>query len=478
MKKKITWDFFKDEVLPNIHAKADEGYQTTVTAYLAAKSIELIGEDGNPIDLESQIVFAPPAKVEEKATATVEEDADIETVVTKAVEKAVKEMTRTEKAVKPVVPQEKAWGGIPATVKRYGRVKNFKGTVNGFTADERAYRFGQWCLAVAGFDKSKAFCDRVGIKLHQENVNTTGGYLVPEEFGTDMIDLRETFGAARRVLKIVPMMSDTRSDPRRTGGLTASFVAEGAILSESTKSWDRVDLTAKKLACLSRITTELNEDASINVGDDLASEIAYAFSNKEDDCAFNGDGSATYGGIVGFRSRLATINGVDDGGGLVLGSGNLWTELTMADFHKTIGRLPQYADTPRAAWVCHRAFYFGVMQRLEQAAGGTLSQEIVDGTRGRFKFEGYPVEISQVMPSSEANSQIPVTFGDHSLAASFGDRRQDTIAFTTEGNVGGQNAFEYDFIGVRGTERFDINVHDVGSSTVAGPVVGLITAAS
>ncbi len=470
MTKKITWDFFISDVVPHIAAKPDEDYRKTVGDYLTSKEITVTDADGKAIELKDVTILAPAAKA---APEPEPKGPDVEAMITKAVADAMKANTN-----KPApLPMGNGLITTPSR-KRYGSLKNFKGVRNDVSAEERAYRFGHWCLASMGNERSLKFIDSVGLKLHNEGTNTQGGYLVPEEFGMDMIDLREVYGVARRVLKIVPMSSDTRSDPRRTGGLTASFAGEGAILSESTKSWDRVDLTAKKLTCLSRITTELNEDALINVGDDLAGEIAYAFTNKEDDCAFNGDGSATYGGIVGFRPRLATINGVDDGGGLVLGSGNLWTELTMADFHKTIGRLPQYADTPRAAWICHRAFYFGVMQRLEQAAGGTLSQEIVDGTRGRFKFEGYPVEISQLYPSTEANSQIPVTFGDHSLAASFGDRRQDTIKFTEEGNVGGQNAFEYDFIGVRGTERFDINVHDVGSATVAGPVVGLITAAS
>ena len=38
--------------------------------------------------------------------------------------------------------------------------------------------------------------------------------------------------------------------------------------------------------------------------------------------------------------------------------------------------------------------------------------------------------------------------------------------------------FAEDQLAIRGTQRFDINVHDVGNTTAAGPIVGLITAAS
>jgi HK97 family phage major capsid protein len=49
-----------------------------------------------------------------------------------------------------------------------------------------------------------------------------------------------------------------------------------------------------------------------------------------------------------------------------------------------------------------------------------------------------------------------------------GTRRGITIA-TSE-----HIYFETDEIGIRGTERFDINVHDIGDTTNAGPIVALI----
>ena len=48
----------------------------------------------------------------------------------------------------------------------------------------------------------------------------------------------------------------------------------------------------------------------------------------------------------------------------------------------------------------------------------------------------------------------------------------------TEATVGGQSMWERDQIGVRGTERFDVVVHDYGSNSEAGPIVGLETAGS
>jgi HK97 family phage major capsid protein len=62
---------------------------------------------------------------------------------------------------------------------------------------------------------------------------------------------------------------------------------------------DGVQLTAKKLAALVTLSSELDEDAIVEMVDYVANEIAWAMASKEDDCAFNGDGTSTYGGMKG-----------------------------------------------------------------------------------------------------------------------------------------------------------------------------------
>ena len=111
------------------------------------------------------------------------------------------------------------------------------------------------------------------------------------------------------------------------------------------------------------------------------------------------------------------------------------------------------------------------------ASGGATALEAAQG-RNAPMYLGYPVHYSQIMPRVEGNSQVCALFGDLSLAALFGDRRMTTIAMSEHLN------FAEDEIAIRGTERFDINVHDVGNASgtaslrVAGPIVALITAAS
>jgi HK97 family phage major capsid protein len=313
------------------------------------------------------------------------------------------------------------------------------------------------------------------IKGHVENENEAGGFLVPEEFLSDLIDLREQYGVFRRNSRVTPMTSDTQTRPRRKGGLTAYYVGEASTVTESELQWDRVRLIAKKLAALAKLSVELNEDSAIDLASTVADEIAYAFALAEDGAGFNGDGSSTFGGIVGLREKLkgldATIANI---AGLAVASGtgyaSSFASITLADFRKLVGRLPQYADTPNAKWYVHRSFYHEVMVKLAEGTAGTSSVEIINGIARQY-FLGYPVEFAQVLPKDSAVSQVR-------MGTMLGDRRDVTLALSEHA------AFTTDELTLRGTQRFDINVHDVGnaSATAAlrapGPIVGLITASS
>ena len=60
-----------------------------------------------------------------------------------------------------------------------------------------------------------------------------------------------------------------------------------------------MQLTARKLMVLARMSSEVQEDAIIDLADTLAQEAAYAFAIKEDTVGFTGTGIGSDGGIVG-----------------------------------------------------------------------------------------------------------------------------------------------------------------------------------
>ena len=341
-------------------------------------------------------------------------------------------------------------------------------------ANAKAYRLGMWFLGtVLGNAKAANWISERGIKDHLENNNALGGYLVPEEFAGDIINLVEQYGVFRANARVVSMSSDTRVQPKRAGGITAYFVGEGSSITSSDNSFENVRLTAKKLAVYTRLSSELNEDAAVDLGAWVAAECARAFAQKEDECGFAGDGTSTYGGIVGAR---AALRGVDSSasniaGLAVQGTGNTYSALVLGDFRNVVGKLPQYADTANAAWYVSRTFYHTVMAKLADSAGGNTNETIAVGGPREPLFMGYPVRISQAMPSSPAVSQVCALLGDLSQGAFFGDRRGIGVSLSEH------DAFQADELALRAVERFDINVFGVGDTSNAGPVVGLITGA-
>lgn len=384
-------------------------------------------------------------------------------------------------------------GIIPAQARRYGTLRHFHGERDGFRADQRAYRFGMFMLAQMVMDLPGRFNPRrtawandvmrfydanwspEPYAINLSNDGTGAQFLIPDEFSMDMIDLREQYGLVRRLFRREPMTSDRKVIPRRLGGLTAYPIGEGAAGTESTKTWNQVGLTAKDWMVLTRFSSQVNADAAINIGDDLAGECSYAFTYAEDNAGINGDGTSTYAGITGVRAKLT---GTGTAGVVTQATSNTWSALVLGDFNNLIAKLPLYADQQSPVWVCHKAFYAGVMQKLELAAGGNTIREIAAGDRSfRPMFLGYPVEFSQVMPAVTAVATLSCLLGSFTLGAAFGDRQVDSVSFSEEANVGGQSLWERNEIGCRATERFDINVHDAGDATNAGPIVGLKTGA-
>ena len=204
----------------------------------------------------------------------------------------------------------------------------------------------------------------------------------------------------------------------------------------------------------------------IALAEDLANEIAYAMALKEDQCGFVGDGTSTYGGIVG------VVNAVEAGSikGAATGNDSFET-LDLADFEGAVGKLPEYAEG-NAKWYISKAGYWASMARLMNAAGGNTTETLADGTRQKM-FLGYPVITSQVMNSTLGTdaSAPKAIIGDLRQGATVGDRRGFTLA-TSE-----HNDFESDQIAIRGNQRFDINVHERGTGTAAGALVLVKSAA-
>ena len=439
---------------------------------LYLKDVDIIDEEGNPVSPEDvDVTIQMPADAElvqeavedeeeEKAAEKQEEEEDEEGEA-KSFAKEVAAIVRKELKMNQKnnhVPQVRIGGTAGFT--KVGSIKHFDN-------DESAYRFGRWVAACNGHTKSLLWCKDYGvrIKTHQETVNSAGGYLVPDEFSDQLISLREEYGVVRNNASIIPMASDVKRIPRRTDTMTAYWVGESASITASDQTFDQVNLVAKKLAARTKISNELNEDAMINLGDTLAGEIAYAFAKSEDEAAFNGDGTSTYGGTMGLKSNVLA-------GGTTAANSATATSVNMASISAMMAKLPHYADTNNTKFYCHKQTYAEILANLANSSNGAGIAETFTAKRVP-QFLGYEVVFVSAMTKSSGGSFTSndhmLYFGDLSQACYLGDRRSTTMAFSDSAD----SAFEQDEISVRGTERVSIVTTNLGTASVAGSVVVL-----
>ncbi len=352
---------------------------------------------------------------------------------------------------------------IPATVRET--------PLRAFINPQSAHEAGKWLMATLfNHERSMVYCRDHGIgenRAMATNVNVKGGFIVPDQFETAIIRLVNTYGVARSNCHVYPMDSDHMVIPRSDSGPDIAFVGEGLEITPADSAWSQVGLTAKKLAAMTRISSEIAEDAVISLAEDLAEQFARSFAQREDACCFIGDGTALYAGMVGLAVKM--IDGTHEVGSVEAAADHdLMSEIDSNDLATVIGSLPDYAAM-NAKWYCSRAFKAAVFDRLLLGAGGATVADLTMGYAPAFL--GYPIVTVDCLVSDTTTDYTDLTmaiFGDLSQGVAFGDRRGITI------KVDESRYLEYDQLAVRGTERFDINAHGLGDNTDAGPVVALV----
>lgn len=342
---------------------------------------------------------------------------------------------------------------------------------SGPEVEARYQRAGQWLLAAIYQDEKAAlWCAKNGVRMTKaaaEGIGSSGGVLVPTDLANAILDLRDSYGAFRRRARIVPMASDSTSVPRRPGGTGAFFMGENntaAIDVSSSVSVDQINLTAKKIGSLIKLPSELEEDASVDMVDFVANEIAWAFAVQEDDCAFNGTGTSVYGKMRGLGSIV--LDG-SHAKAKVTAAHNTFVTLDSTDLGNLMGAVRASA-IPNAAWFCSQTCFAVTFCRLT-GGSGYLETRTVDGVQTPF-YQGFPVVLSQKFPlaTTALSGQMMLAFGDMYAGGALGQRRGVTLARSAD------RYLDQDQIAVLGTERFHAVVHDLGDNTNFGSLAALV----
>jgi HK97 family phage major capsid protein len=264
---------------------------------------------------------------------------------------------------------------------------------------EKAYRAGRFfAAALLNHSPSLAWTRENGIHVDimaalSTGVNTNGGALVPSELSATIMELMEVYGAFRANADNLPMSSDTLTVPRRVGGLAAFYTGENTEGTESDASWDNVQFVAKKLMVLTRMSSEISEDAIISLGDKLTQEISIAMATKEDEVGFNSDGTSTYGGHTGVLVKAIDADHTKAKVAAASGHDTL-AEIDSADLINLMAAIPKYAKAG-SKWYCSPEALALVFNAIQIAATGNNMQNLANAPSPSFL--GYPIVTTPVM---------------------------------------------------------------------------------
>lgn len=139
----------------------------------------------------------------------------------------------------------------------------------------------------------------------QEGVDADGGYLVPEEYDSRLIDVLTEENIMRSLGHTITTSGEHKINIAATKP-AAAWIEEGAALTFGDATFSQILLDAHKLHVAIKVTEELLYDNAFGLENYIITEFGKALANAEEDAFLNGDGSgkptglfaATGGGMV------------------------------------------------------------------------------------------------------------------------------------------------------------------------------------
>jgi len=303
-----------------------------------------------------------------------------------------------------------------AATPGYGQKANY-----GFTDAEDAKNFLTFVKGVFVRDPM--------VKDLTEGTDSEGGYLVPQEWKAQLIQMLETYGVARQQCTIIPMSREELVMPKLTQGVQTYWIGEGKTISETQPAFGEFKMVAKKMAALVPMTSELLADTAIQIANLLMTLFAQAIAKEEDRVAFTGN-------VAGDSDPFNGIMYDPDVTSMALASGSTgFTDLD-ADFMADVVASVTPTVGSGARWYMHRTV-FNVIRKMQ---GLTFDGTSAMVANNQYVFSppqgtdpgtiwGYPYTVVEAMPGIAASgADTPfMVFGNmqHYYIA---DRQQMSIA--------------------------------------------------
>lgn len=220
---------------------------------------------------------------------------------------------------------------------------------------------------------------------------TAGGHTV----GTDLLSgsFIDTLKNAMQVVKLgATVLNDLNGNiaiPRKTGGGTAYWVAEGAAGSESTPAVDQVALSPKNVTAFSDFSRNLVLQSSLDVENFVRTDLAQQLALAVDLAAFNGSGTSNQPEGVLNASGIGDVAiGTNGGAPTYAHTVNLWK--AVAQDNAAIGQLGFLTNAIMVAKLAQTEKF--------SSTGKTIIEDL-PGSDGMTKCLGMNAAMSNQVPA-------------------------------------------------------------------------------
>ena len=229
-----------------------------------------------------------------------------------AVREQMAEAVKDMEVTRPPLSEEALAEGTPVAGKQFGG--GWSNTVDETKLDiareakgmdGQFKSFGEFLTTIAPNNISRGVDAR--LKVLGEGQGDQGGFLVPEQFTTQLLSLALENSVIRPRAFRLPMSSlnlslptvvDTTHASTVFGGVRGYWTPESGSYTASEPSFGRVTLTAKKLTAYTSAANELLADSAISLEALLMRLFPAALSYFEDDSFVNGIGGGQPVGII------------------------------------------------------------------------------------------------------------------------------------------------------------------------------------
>lgn len=229
----------------------------------------------------------------------------------------------------------------------------------------------------------------------QVGTNSEGGFIVPEEFETNLITALQDINEIRQYCNVIQTASDRHIPVESTLG-TASWTAEEASYTESDAAFSRITLNDYKLGTIIKVSEELLQDSMFDLPSYLTTNFGKRFGLAEEAAFVNGDGSGKPTGIVGGSSA-----------GVTAASATAITTDELIDLQHSLAR-PYRAN---AVWLMNDSTA-KLIRKLKDGDGQYLWQPGLQAGQPDLLL-ARPVICSAAMPAATTGNKS-VIFGDMS----------------------------------------------------------------